>query len=302
MGCDCRSPINCYDDGTRYKTMFVFHTIDMIFFIIRLSLVSNDISKGTSDTKSFLIPILLFDLIASVPIIICDIIYVVMRHCVQPLVHGHSSYPCLWNFGTMTCIRIDCHHERPQTILLMRNADKFRDSRGEKGNDCKSNSLHHHLLYHTLESEHDIDLETLSNNEKKSFIAFYETTRQEALDIAQNGFPYGDTTNTGYKDYLHLKQSIFFIRSCKRGGSSPTEAIICVRLNLGRTLVITGDTNPNLNDYFGLGDGKCDTVYVKNTRRFYLRMPGQIEKWIITINTGVPVNDNLDGDFYVGCP
>ncbi|CAF3813700.1 unnamed protein product [Rotaria sp. Silwood1] len=120
MGCDCRSPINCYDDETRYKTMFVFHTIDMIFFIIRLSLVSNDISKGTSDTKSFLIPILLFDLIASVPIIICDIIYVVMRHCVQPLVRGHSSSPCLWNFGTMTCIRIDCHHERPQTILLMR--------------------------------------------------------------------------------------------------------------------------------------------------------------------------------------
>ncbi|CAF2945359.1 unnamed protein product [Rotaria sp. Silwood2] len=404
MNCDCRRPINCYNDGTRYKTMIVFHTIDLIFFIIRLSLVSNDISKNVSDTKSFLIPIILFDLIASVPIIICNIIYVIMHHCVKPLVHGQSSLQWLWRFGTMTCIRLNCHDERPQTILLMRvivivgsfilrficfiigascsarfksqctaytviaafalvssillittefihffrlwtynptdtrniknrnaisstgltkriekthrrhlgfihhsllndqNADKFRDSRCEKGINCKSYSLYHHLLYHTLESEHDIDLGTLPVDERKSFIAFYRTNKQEALAIAQNGFPYGDNTDTKFKDYLHLKQSIFFTRSCKGGGSSSAEAIICVRLNLGRIETINNDENPNLNNYFGFGDGKCDTVYVKKTRQFYLRMPGQIEKWIVAINAGVPVNDNLDGELYVGCP
>ncbi|CAF5123136.1 unnamed protein product, partial [Rotaria sp. Silwood1] len=166
------------------------------------------------------------------------------------------------------------------SLLNDQNADKFRDSRCEKGNDCKSYSLHHHLLYHTLESEHDIALETLSNNEKRSFIAFYETTRQEALDIAQNGFPYGDTTNTGYKDYLHLKQSIFFTRSCKREGSSPTEAIICVRLNLGRTLVITSDTNPNLNDYFGLRQSQpirsSFITFIANFIYIFLRYLGPI--------------------------
>ncbi|CAF0973273.1 unnamed protein product, partial [Rotaria sordida] len=123
-----------------------------------------------------------------------------------------------------------------------------------------------------------------------------------ALDIAQNGFPYGDTTNATFKDYLHLKQTIFFTRSCKKGNDSSAEAIIYVRLNLGQTVTISNDENLNLNNYFAFNDGKCDTVYVRNTRRFYLRMPAQIEKWIIAINANVPVNDDLDGNFYVGCP
>ncbi|CAF1277896.1 unnamed protein product, partial [Rotaria sordida] len=188
------------------------------------------------------------------------------------------------------------------SLLNDQNADRFRHSRCEKGINCKSCNLHHHLLYHTLDSDHDIDLGTLSDDEKKSFIAFYETDKQEALDIAQNGFPYGDTTNATFKDYLHLKQSIFFTRSCKKGNDSSAEAIICVRLNLGRTETISNDENLNLNNYFAFNDGKCDTVYVRNTRRFYLRMPALIEKWIIAINANVPVNDNLDGNFYVGCP
>jgi hypothetical protein len=43
-----------------------------------------------------------------------------MRHCVLPLVHGQTSTQCLWRFATMTCIRLDCHNDRPQAILLMR--------------------------------------------------------------------------------------------------------------------------------------------------------------------------------------
>jgi hypothetical protein len=30
-------------------------------------------------------------------------------------------------------------------------------------------------------------------------------------------------------------------------------------------------------------------------------MPAQIEKWIITINSNVPVNDKLDGILYQPC-
>jgi hypothetical protein len=30
-------------------------------------------------------------------------------------------------------------------------------------------------------------------------------------------------------------------------------------------------------------------------------MPGQIEKWIVAINTHVPVNDKIEGKYYEGC-
>jgi hypothetical protein len=399
MACDCRRPINCYNDKTRYKTMVVLHTLDLIFFIVRLALVSNDISKNVSNTMGFLIPILLFDLIGSVPIIICNIIYLIIRHCIKPLIREHSSFPCLWRFGTMTCIRLPCHNDRPQAILLMRiifimcsfilrficfvigascsarfksqctayaiiaafalvssifviivefvhffrlwtynptdtrNTDKtnqispfisatrvtkthrrhlhfihhsllndqtsqaFRQSICEKGIDCQSQSLHHHLLYHSLESERNIESTISDDNLKKSFIAFYQTTKQVALDIAVNGFPYGDNINSPLKEFLHLNPNIYFTPSCTQN-LNDEEAIICVRLNLGR--VVTTDV-PNLHEYFGGADGKYDTVYVKSKGQFYLRMPAQIEKWIIAINANVPVNDVLEGTFYQPC-
>lgn len=386
--------------------MIIFHIFDFIFFIIRLGLVSSDISKDVSGTMSFLVPILIFDLLASVPIILCDIIYVIMRHCVKPLAGRPASFENLWRFGTMTCIRLHCHNERPQTILLMRvifivasiilkficfvigascsarfkvqctgytvvaafalvssiiltiaefihffrlwnynpmdtrnrnnkgtiyvdsnsriprkthrrhlgfihysllndrHVDGFRVSRCENGNNCKSSSLHHHLLYHTLDAQYEIDIDNLSGNEKNAFVAFYQTSKQEALDISEKGFPYGDTTDNKFKDYLHLKQNIFFTRSCQRElttNKSSSEAIICVRLNLGRVSSVMDDGNLKLNEYFAYGDGKCDTIYVKSTRRFYLRMPAQIEKWLIAINENVQVDDNLDTDFYLGC-
>jgi hypothetical protein len=402
MCCNCRRPINCYNDKTRYKTLIVPHTIELIFFIIRLSLVSNDISKGVSATKGFLVPILLFDLFGSVPIIICNIIYVIMRHCLQPLVYNNSSFEYLWHLATLTCIRLKCHKDRPQAILLMRiilivgsfilkficftiaascsakfnsectgytviaafsllsftlviivefvnffrlwkynptdtrnhgnnnqigsadtdvfitrthrchlgfvhysllndeNSQSFRHSRCKNGINCKSESLHHYLFYHSLEFEHNINFKTLTDNEKKSFIAFHQTTKKEAFNIAEKGFPYGDNTNSNQKDYLHLKQIIFFTRSCTQN-LEPAEAIICVRLNLGRIIPIIDDDNLNLNDYFGWGDGSCDTVYIEKSRRIYLRMPGQIEKWIITITKNVTVNDVLDGTSYQPC-
>ncbi|CAF3502758.1 unnamed protein product [Rotaria socialis] len=315
MRCNFRSPINCYNDTVRYKTMIIFHVIDLIFFIIRLSLVSNDISKGITDTMGFLVPILLFDLIASVPIIASDIIYVIMRHCVRPLEQNRHSFQSIWRFGTMTCIRLDCHNERPQTILLMRLIFivcsvllKFicfvigASCSARFKSECTAYTVIAAFALVSTVSENEIDLATLSDKQKKSFIAFYETTAVEALDIAKNGFPYGDTNDSKFKDYLHLKQSIFFTRSCQALNNSSADAIICVRLNLGRIFTRDNDVNLKLNDYFGFGDGKYDTVYVRNTRRIYLRMPGQIEKWMIVLTTRVAVNDILDGDFYIGCP
>lgn len=115
-------------------------------------------------------------------------------------------------------------------LLNDQNSEKFRHSRCQQGIDCKSQSLRHHLFYHSLESEHKINFDLLTDQEKKSFIAFHETTKQKAFNIAKNGFPYGDTTNTNRKNYLHLKQDIYLTRSCTQN-ILPTEAIICARLN-----------------------------------------------------------------------
>ena len=96
-----------------------------------------------------------------------------------------------------------------------------------------------------------------------------------------------------------MKQSIFFTRSCTE--KRFFEATICARLNLGRVISLINDETLDLNNYFAKSDGTYDTVYVESTGRFYLRMPGQIEKWIITLHKTVPVTDGLDGRFYQPC-
>ena len=244
----------------------------------------------------------MFDLIASVPIIVCNIIYISLRHCILPLIHDKPSFSSLWKFATITCIRLQCHQNRPQAILLMRvmvivcslilkficfvlaascsarfqsectaytviaafalvssvfvvivelinffrlwkynptetrngnqnrsyteqtdtvikkthrrhlgfihhsllndeNAQGFGHSRCEQGSECQSKTVHHYLFYHSLKADNPINVDELTVQEKKSFIAFYETTTQGALKIAQHGFPYGDQNSSGYKDY-----------------------------------------------------------------------------------------------------
>ena len=100
--------------------MIIFYTFDLIFFIIRLSVVIHDISKGLSDRMSFLVPILIFDLIASLPIIICNLLYIIIHHCIGSLNRDSHSLKCPWRFATTTCFRFHCHRDRPQAILLMR--------------------------------------------------------------------------------------------------------------------------------------------------------------------------------------
>ena len=134
---------------------------------------------------------------------------------------------------------------------------------------------------------------------KKSFIAFHRTTKQDAYTIAQKGFPYG--SNTGiHKDYLHLDPQIFFTPCCHEN-SIKSEALICVRLNLGRIITVDNDRDLNLDPYFAFGDGQCDTVYVKSNDHLFLRMPAQIEQWIIAIDKSITVNDTLDATSYRGC-
>ena len=397
----CRRPINCYNDQTRRRILFAFHIIDLLFFIVRISLVGNDISQKNPSTMPFLIPILIFDSVASVPIILCNLLYFILHCCIQHLVHTSNSSVSLWHLATMTCIRLDCHQSRPQAILLVRilfivcsfivkficfvlgascsarfqnqctayavvagfaivasviviiaefvhffrlwnynptdnrnndqdetnytvsvpprltkthrrhlrfihnsllndqTADGFRRSRCQQGTNCKNATLHHYLLYHSVEENAVVDLSTLKDEENKCFIAFHQTTAEQALLIAEKGFPCGKDTSNVQKDYMHLEKDIYFTRSCN---FSTSQAVICVQLNLGRVLTLATDENLDLHQYFSRADGSHDTVYIASTRRFYLRVPDQIERWIVTISSReVKVNDKLEGPFYRPC-
>lgn len=61
------------------------------------------------------------------------------------------------------------------------------------------------------------------------------------------------------------------------------------------------DNGLNLDQHFAFGDGQYDTIYVKSNGHLLLRMPAQIEQWIIAIDKSIVVNDALDGTLYRGC-
>ncbi|CAF3147756.1 unnamed protein product [Rotaria socialis] len=354
MCCRCchsllRKPINLLYDPYRYRAFLIFYSVDVVLFIIRLALVSNDLSANAPTTKDYLVPILIFDLIASVPLIICNSIYIVMRHCIVELFGIKPSNQFFWRLATMTCFRFDFSIEHPQLILLTRvflvisffllrfmcfvigascsarfksqctaytvfaaftlanllliivvefihyfrlwtyNPTKINNN--PDGAECRSESLHHQLIYHSLESSRQVPNIINNNDGKQTVIAFYETTKENMFKIVQNGFPTGDN--------LPLEQSIFFTPSIK-SSLDIDKAILCVRINLGRFEII-GNGPVNLNHYFQGADGLKDTIYVTSDSRFYLRMTGQIEKWIVMVSKGTTVNDQLDNNYYVGC-
>lgn len=190
----------------------------------------------------------------------------------------------------------------------------FRDILCEMGDKCKFTSLHHHLMFHCLTSPCGGNPEVIDGEIKQSFIAFYQTTEKEALEIAVKGVPLGDNGEIEVKDsplkgngdiegangYTRLKKSIYFTRACSIDFET-SEAIICVRLSLGRVkkLSIIGDGILKTNYQSGVGE--CDTLYLTNEGRIYIRMPAQIEKWIIVFNDKVNVNDKIDRDAYKYC-
>ncbi len=68
-------------------------------------------------------------------------------------------------------------------------------------------------------------------------------------------------------------------------------------MNLERIEEVSNDDDSTLDRYFGGGVGKCNTLYIRNKKRLYARMPDQIERWLITIDDKEQLNDKLDGSF-----
>ncbi|CAF3148801.1 unnamed protein product [Rotaria sp. Silwood2] len=179
------------------------------------------------------------------------------------------------------------HH----SMVNDQNASGYRQSLCSKGAECQSESLHHQLIYHSLKSARQVSNIFNNSDVQKTIIAFYETTIENMFKIVENGLPCGNN--------LQLQQGIYFTTSIT-SNLEPEKGILCARINLGRLKMIK-EAPVNLNQYFQGAGGLHDTVYVENLARFYLRMPGQIEKWIVMISSGTKVNDELDSNYYVDC-
>lgn len=111
------------------------------------------------------------------------------------------------------------------------------------------------------------------------------------MSIIVNGLP--------CEDNLHLKENIYFTTGT-RANLEPDKAILCARINLGR-LKIVQHGPVNLNQFFQGADGSHDTVYIKDESKLHLRMPGQVEKWIVMLPGDAEVNDDLMSEYYAGC-
>ncbi|CAF4918414.1 unnamed protein product, partial [Rotaria sp. Silwood1] len=170
------------------------------------------------------------------------------------------------------------------------NAFGFRQSLCPKGDECQSESLHHQLICHSL--EYSCRFSNLFSNRcyQTSITAFYKTTSKNAFQIVEYGFP--------CENNLQLQRDIYFTPSVS-SNIEPNHAIICARINLGQLSKIKAGPL-DLDQYFERAGYSCDTVYIENLARFYLRMPGQIEKWVVMISSGTTISDELDSNYYVG--
>ncbi|CAF3950727.1 unnamed protein product, partial [Rotaria sp. Silwood1] len=176
------------------------------------------------------------------------------------------------------------HH----SMVNDQNAFGFRQSLCPKGDECQSESLHHQLICHSL--EYSCRFSNLFSNRcyQTSITAFYKTTSKNAFQIVEYGFP--------CENNLQLQRDIYFTPSVS-SNIEPNHAIICARINLGQLSKIKAGPL-DLDQYFERAGYSCDTVYIENLARFYLRMPGQIEKWVVMISSGTTISDELDSNYY----
>ncbi|CAF1098186.1 unnamed protein product [Didymodactylos carnosus] len=123
-----RWPINFYNDRKRLTGLIVLHTIDAVIFIVRLGVVSGDLNsehKGSGGIN-FSVPILLLELISSLPIIVSNVIYIVMKFVVRNLFEeeevnwGCCKRKTIWRVAVLTCFQCKCYQDHPQGILLTR--------------------------------------------------------------------------------------------------------------------------------------------------------------------------------------
>ena len=203
----------------------------------------------------------------------------------------------LWNFrpdvGASLTNRRDRSHLRfiPDKLMNEERIHNWRTSLCKYGIECDSNSLHHILLYHSIRTSHNHPVEPIQDGDR--IIAYYVTTNDQAIAIAQYGFP--------VDFYRKLDPNIYFTRTVETWNTAEathSTAIICVRLNIGHVFHVT-----TINEFdFGAHNNRYplpQTLQLFPGGFIKVRFPGQIENWVITLRTNT--NDTFDVSTYDGC-
>jgi hypothetical protein len=148
----------------------------------------------------------------------------------------------LWNYqpdvDNSLTKRRDRFHLRFILYKLINEKRKrgCRVSLCENDEQCRSNSLNHTILYHSMKTAR------VENNQ--TIIAYHVTTTALAIEITQNGFPV---------NYIRQMQSdIYFTRTVEtfnNANVTDPEAIISVRLRPGYTLRVENDDRLEFGRY-----------------------------------------------------
>ncbi|CAF0905391.1 unnamed protein product [Didymodactylos carnosus] len=143
---------------------------------------------------------------------------------------------------------------------------------------CKSKSLHHYVLYHSL-SLLQQQIPQVITEETKIVIAYYQTTRDQAYKIAYEGFPHNRT---------NLDSNIYFTLTVQKVINSDT--VFFLRLNLDCLKIVGVSetyTDKELREeaqrIFKDTVYRIHAIYFPVKQRIYLKYIRAIEKWLIVI-------------------
>ncbi|CAF1090765.1 unnamed protein product [Didymodactylos carnosus] len=164
-----------------------------------------------------------------------------------------------------------CERQNVEQFITTRNPAPLPIGRYLVQSQCPSQSLHHVLMYHSFYAATDFPQIVGATDQNPIIIGFYQTTKERAYEISKTGFPADPD--------LTMQREIYFTPKVERT-LYVDGAIVCARLNLGRTVIANADGPTNIDAY---PVRIATAVYHRPTKRLYLRYPKQIEKWIITV-------------------
>ncbi|UJR17825.1 hypothetical protein I4U23_004724 [Adineta vaga] len=128
MSC-CKYLNDCRRHEKRYSALKIFYAVELLTFIIRFIVICIDLSNKTvrETNATFSAIIFILECIASVPLILSNLVYFCISLCPREVPDKHYLrtylYPrtCL-RFSMVTCFDCKCYHEHPAGIHLTRLA------------------------------------------------------------------------------------------------------------------------------------------------------------------------------------
>ncbi|CAF1389037.1 unnamed protein product [Adineta ricciae] len=153
----------------------------------------------------------------------------------------------------------------------------------------QSKSLHHALLYHSFRALSKKTMVPIQDNER--IIAYHATTNDQAVDIAQNGFPVDQRRKVS--DHIRFTR---IVEKWNTTEASESTAIICARLNLGHVVNVESEDTFKFSAHSNIYPQMLQLLLDGSLK---VNFPDEIENWVIALRTRT--NEIFDISAYDGC-